>query len=307
MKRRGNRLKLIIIVIVSLLSVWYFLIKKHDYIYVFTAQAIPGVVYQNITSWSRFYSKNKDSITDLNRVPFQKIVQKWEIGHKQYEVSWYLELKNDSTTKVMLGINTPKNSLKNRFDVVVGKNHIKENTQSLLLDYKKSLDYFLTRTKVEQEVVYSDTPENFCAYLTLECKIEEKATKMIANNFIIPLFLSEHNISVKGKPFIEILKWDVDNSKIQFNLCVPIDKREELPIHSEIKFKENKKRKALKATYYGNYRTSDRAWYELYNYAKENKISIEETPLEYFYNSPMLDGDELEWKAEIFVPLNNSL
>ena len=61
--------------------------------------------------------------------------------------------------------------------------------------------------------------------------------------------------------------------------------------------------KAIKATYNGNYITSDRAWYALLDYAEKNDILIDKKPLEVFYSNPNFGGDELLWEAEIFMPI----
>ena len=67
--------------------------------------------------------------------------------------------------------------------------------------------------------------------------------------------------------------------------------------------KQQESVKALKATYNGNYITSDRAWYALLEHAERNAIKVSETPIEVFYNNPNFGGDELQWNAEIFMPL----
>jgi len=46
-----------------------------------------------------------------------------------------------------------------------------------------------------------------------------------------------------------------------------------------------------------------RAWYALINYAKKNNIEIEKKPVEIFYNNPNFGGNELDWKAEIYLPI----
>ena len=58
--------------------------------------------------------------------------------------------------------------------------------------------------------------------------------------------------------------------------------------------------------YNGNYITSDRAWYELLDDAERKNIEVHQTPVEVFYNNPNYGGDELNWKAEIYMPLKNN-
>ena len=59
----------------------------------------------------------------------------------------------------------------------------------------------------------------------------------------------------------------------------------------------------LQTEYNGNYITSDRAWYKLINSAKNKNIPIEKLPIEVYYTNPNFGGNELDRKAEIFVPI----
>jgi len=42
--------------------------------------------------------------------------------------------------------------------------------------------------------------------------------------------------------------------------------------------------------------------YALIDYAK-NDIALTELPMEVFHSNPNMGGNELEWKAEIYMPL----
>ena len=77
-----------------------------------------------------------------------------------------------------------------------------------------------------------------------------------------------------------------------------------MPDHKIIKFKEVKGQKALKAIYNGNYITSDRTWYALVDEAKKRGLKISGNPIEVFHSNPNMGGDELLWKAEIYMPLD---
>ena len=97
----------------------------------------------------------------------------------------------------------------------------------------------------------------------------------------------------KLKSAPEVLRIDVPD-------CI---RSEKLPTHSIIKYKRIFAKKALKATYNGNYITSDRAWYTLMKKAEDLGKEVELTPIEYFYNNPNFGGNEINWKAEIFMPI----
>jgi len=133
--------------------------------------------------------------------------------------------------------------------------------------------------------------------------MEDKAKEMMKNNSILVEFLSKHNLK-KGKfPFVIVDNWDINNDQIDFRYCFPIFDKDSLPFNEEIKYDKIMPRLALKAIYNGNYKTSDRAWFGLYEYAKRHDININNHPVEFFQSNPFYGGDELKWVAEIYMPI----
>ncbi len=103
---------------------------------------------------------------------------------------------------------------------------------------------------------------------------------------------------------------DLDHSKllqqtdsIAFNFCYPIIKSDTLPQINGVQYKQIQEQKAIKTVFNGNYIISDRAWYTMIAYAKKNGLAIRKQPIEVFYSNPNMGGDELNWKAEVFMPL----
>jgi len=41
----------------------------------------------------------------------------------------------------------------------------------------------------------------------------------------------------------------------------------------------------------------------LLDYAENHDIVVDKKPLEVFYSNPNFGGDELQWEAEIFMPI----
>jgi effector-binding domain-containing protein len=105
---------------------------------------------------------------------------------------------------------------------------------------------------------------------------------------------------------VEITHWDQENDSLYYNFGQPVFVDDSLPKQQGIEYKQLKKRPAIKAVYNGNYITSDRAWYALMDYAKQNNIPIEPTVLEVFYNNPNMGGNDIEWKAEIYMPIKEN-
>ena len=123
------------------------------------------------------------------------------------------------------------------------------------------------------------------------------------NYSLLSNVLIQNKVQLNGPPFVEVTEWNVQNDSIKYDFCFPIIRSERLPEHEIVKYKRVFAKKALKATYNGNYITSDRAWYVLLEKAKAMGKEIEMRPIEYFYNNPNMGGNELEWKAEVYMPL----
>jgi effector-binding domain-containing protein len=122
------------------------------------------------------------------------------------------------------------------------------------------------------------------------------------NDNIITGFLETNKIKIIGKPYLEIESWNLDKETISFNYCFPIDKKTPVFKDANVKFKTIPSVKGLKATYFGNFRTSDRAWFALLDYAKKRDFKLENKPLEHFLANPFNGGDELEWETKIIIP-----
>jgi effector-binding domain-containing protein len=125
---------------------------------------------------------------------------------------------------------------------------------------------------------------------------------MIANDALITGFLFENQIKIIGRPYLEIVKWDLDKETIDFNYCFPVQKPTNNIVNDVVKFKTLPVVKGLKATYYGNFRTSDRAWFALMDYAKKHNLKLENKVLEHFLSNPFNGGEELQWETKIIIP-----
>ena len=117
-------------------------------------------------------------------------------------------------------------------------------------------------------------------------------------------FLFDNKIKIIGRPYVEIINWNLESETIDFNYCFPIDKDTKVIANETVKFKTLPALKGLKATYYGNFRTSDRAWFTLLDYAKKNNIKLQKKVLEHFLANPFNGGNELEWETKIIIPFD---
>lgn len=172
-----------------------------------------------------------------------------------------------------------------------------------LTDYLTLLNDQLKNTKIEL-LGTSTITATYCAYIPIKGKQLEKAKGMMQNYSLLSTLFVDQNVQLNGSPFIEVIEWDRSNDSLHYNFCFPIIKKDTLPQHEEIKYKQFNGGRAIKAIYNGNYMTSDRAWYALLNYAKNNDLDVKNTAVEVFENNPNMGGNELDWKAYVYLLLN---
>lgn len=278
--------------------VWYLFIKPNDYIVRFNAPTTVGTVNQAIKSWQL----TKPTIKLLPTGVLDVVQQEATYGDSTHLYTWEIKQLTDSTSKVILGIKDKANSLSNRLKVPFSNTFIKERSEAVAKDFYNGLKVHLDAFKITVEGESVTTP-SYVAYVSIKGTQLQKAGGMMKYYGYLNTIMTQDGIEAKGTPFIEVTKWDQAKDSIYYNFCFPIKNRADLPEFPEVQYKRIFEKKALKATYNGNYITSDRAWYRLLAYAKENNIEVDPLPIEVFYNNPNYGGNEKDWKAEIYMPL----
>jgi len=278
--------------------IWYLFIKPYDYVIRFSAKTTVGTINQSIKSWS----STLKNIPTLEHAEFNKVKQQFTFGDSTHIYTWKINAMSDSTSRIKVYIKDPDNSLANKLHIPFSKTAIEKRSDSIVNNFFVLLNDHMKRFKVSLDGE-STTRANFVAYTPLKGLQIEKAKGMMYNYSLLSQTMLKNNIELDGTPFVEVTKWDIVTDSIEYNFCFPIKRPDHLPEHPEIKYKAYYEKKALKATYNGNYITSDRAWYALKNYADRRNIKVDLTPIEIFYNNPNMGGNELQWKAEVFLPL----
>lgn len=294
-------MKKIYIVISTLLVLsllWYLFLKPYDYVVSFTANTFPGTINQTIKKWNQ----QMVSAKPITQKTLLELSQQLKFGDSILIYDWEIIPNTDSTSRVKVRIKDLDNSLMNKIKIPFTKTILEQRSKENLIGFTKILNSHIKNFRVrisgmdELETVY-------CAYIPIKSTQEKKAFGMMSNYPYLTGFIKDNNLQENGIPFVEITHWDMKNDSVAYNFCYPIKKSDSLPEHKEIKFKEIKKRKTLKAIYNGNYITSDRAWYKLLDYALKNDIRVDSNPIEFFYDNPNLGGEEIKWKAEIHMPI----
>jgi len=300
-----RKIKILIVFILLSTLIWYLFVKPHDYIVKFNIKTSPGNLFTELQEWNILNQKRDSFSYQINqKTPFNSINETLQFDEMSIEMDWNFKSINDSITKVLVGVTEDKNSIYNRLTAPFSNTLFKKTIIKTVQDFKDAVDYKLeTKYKVEYFGVDSIPEINYAYIASKNINLKDKAKEMIKNNASLLSFITKHKLKDGEHPFLVIDKWDVNESKIDFRFCFPIKLNDSMPIDEYIKFDVVKPQKALKTIYHGNYKTSNRGWFELIEYAKRHNISIENKPLEIFYNNPHNGGNELEWKAEIFIPL----
>ena len=278
---------------------WYLFLKPYDYTIRFTTNTFPGPINQTLKLWDKSQPTTKGieqngSIYDLT--------QYLKFNDSTYRYQWHIQRLTDSTSRVRIDIQDMDHSLLNKIKVPFSDTDFEKRSRKTARDFISLLNEHIAGFKVKVVGKDSLSPA-FFAYVTIKTAQTKKASGMMANYLNLTGFLKDNDLKADGFPFVEVTQWDQKTDSITYNFCYPIVYNDSLPVDNHIKYKKNEAIEGIKAIYNGNYITSDRAWYALLDYAEKKGIDVSPTPIEYFYNNPNQGRNELEWKAEVFLPL----
>lgn len=287
---------LLSIVLIALM--YYFFIKPHEFEVNLKANTVPGDLIETIRIWNRSLDNAKVIEVDS----FSRLKQTIVREDRVYIYNWNFVALNDSVTKIKVEISEPSRTLLNRLLIPFTNQAIERDARDIGNEFYTVIKEHLriTKVKVLGEV---ELDSSFCACRFLETSQIEKANGMMKNYSLLASFINEYNLNVDGPPSVRILDWSHSQGQLKFDFCFTIIPTDSLPRVKEFTYKGFKKQRALKAEYRGNYITSDRAWYELIQYAKKNGYETTGMPIEYFHDNPTLGMNEFNWKADVYLPI----
>lgn len=281
------------IIFIAILG-WYYL-KPYDYQVNLTVPAIPGTVEQSLLTWSE--TQDSSTVSILNG----SLQQRFKVGERTYIYSWELKGTNDNTD-ISVFVHDPQYTFKDRLALLFEESRLESDSKSVVKDYLSFLQAHLSRFRVR--IVGADSlPAKFCACVETKTSQRGKAWGMMKNYPLLNGVLGDAGVELDGRPFLQIREWNKIGQQLVYDFCYPIKKQDSLPQHPEIYYREFEQQAALKAVYNGNYITSDRAWYHLLREAREQGLPNTGLPVEVFFNNPNMGGNELQWTAEIYLPL----
>ena len=279
---------------------WYLIIKPYDYLVTFKVKTSAGTINQSIKLWNT----SLENSSPIQQENLKNLTQQIIVKDSTFNYDWSISSVNDSISKVNVYVTDIDHSFANKISIPFGTTDFEKRTQNIITNFIDKLKEHLNKIRV-RVVGIDSTRTTYCAYIPMKGLQIEKARGMMQNYSLLTSVLSAENIEMNGTPFVEITNWNTQNDSIAYNFCFPVIKSDSLPIDPRIQYKQYSGVKALKASYNGNYITSDRAWYALLDYAENHDIVIDKKPLEVFYSNPNFGGDELQWEAEIFMPLKD--
>ncbi|WP_420603925.1 GyrI-like domain-containing protein [Flagellimonas sp.] len=290
----------IVAIIIIALS-WYLFIKPQDYQVNFKVKTTPGTINQAVKAWNTSMGDFKS----IEQQSLNNFIQQLAFNDSVHEYHWNVSPINDSLSQVKVNIKDAENSLTNKIQIPFSDTDFEKKSRKTLLAFNDFLNDHLKDFKVTL-VGEEDLFSTACACIPVKTSQIEKAKGMMRNYSFLNSILFENKVELNGPPFVEVVDWDIKTDSLSYNFCYPIIRSENLPKHPDITYKRIFGKKALKAEYNGNYITSDRAWYALLNHAELNGIEIEKKPVEVFYNNPNMGGNELQWKADIYLPIKET-
>ncbi|WP_242121051.1 hypothetical protein [Aestuariivivens sediminicola] len=290
------------IAVLSIGVLWYVFFKPYDYRITFKTTQASGIIYQSLMGWNNWQTVNKDVVKTFDKIPFSELQQELNLNDSVFDIRWKINRISDSVCQVHAYWSDRKNGLMQRLMVPFVKTDFVKRSLKTVKRIQRDLNDLHERY-YSGHIEFAKIPEQFCAYISLESKIEEKANQMMANNSYILGYLQDNNIEIVGPPFLEVTQWNEKEGYLKFNFCFPVDNNRTYKEYEDIKFKKTDEKSALRIKFNGNYRISDCAWFNLIDYAERNHIDIHKLPTEIFYNDPHNGGDELEWEAEIYMPI----
>lgn len=280
------------------LGYWYFLYKDSDFSISFNSPASPTLI-------SRSLQKDVfDGLSVLDQTPNSPMHLTQKVAYRGEErlLNWHFFTGLDSVTKVVLKVNDPEVPVVSRFRLLIKNEPFQKKLLKEVKHFKEDLEAASQLYDVEY-LEKATAPAAYCACLSLESTVGEKAFKMMESIDVLSGFVLDHELEMKGKPRVDVKAWDLEKDFIRFDFCFPIQKITNFPDHPVVFQKQIPAEPALKAIYTGNYMFSHEAWFVLYDQASKKNLEVKKEPLEIFLDNPEMGGEGKNWKAEIYLPL----
>ncbi len=277
---------------------YYIAFRPFEYVVNFNAATVPGDIIATLRIWNRSLENARIINVDSTNGLQQEIIFK----QRSYLYNWRFTPISDSLTSVRIQVSQPSQRLWNKLLVPFTTQPIEEDAGYLGKIFFDIVKSHLEITKV-RIIGETTLDSSFCVCRSYQTDQLAKANAMMKDYLLISSFVDYHNFKLNGPPMVRVNEWNHQLGQLNFDFCFPIHRPKVIPITDSVFFKTFDNRIALKAEYHGNYITSDRAWYQLMDYAGKNGYQAIAQPVEVFYDNPSMGFNEKNWKADIYLPL----
>jgi effector-binding domain-containing protein len=302
-----------IFVIISLLilaaligGIIFLFTRPSDYQAHFTVKTTPDIAYYHILNWDFWNRDQLNTKTDiLSRTPVSYVSKKVTLNDTTLILNWEIKKVEDSITLVRVYVSDPDRKLINRLTALFKNTPFKKNVRRNLLDIKTRMEVMLKAFRYEF-TGYHHFEKRSCICISLKSTKRGKARAMMSSVIELNQFVRQNNLKMDGNPFLVVHDWNKMKDSISFDFCFPIDPIDAVPEHPKIKFQTVESMDAIKTDFYGNYSISDITWYSLAEEAKKQGYRRNNKLIEVYFNDPHSGGNELEWKAEIYMGIESA-
>lgn len=281
----------------------YTSLKPADFVVKITAESSTGNTFQEIKAWSLMQKNLQAEIIQEDRPKLLSERLNWE--GNTYETTWEIQGLNDTISEIRMLVSSENNSFVERLKMPFTQTETERDGTAMGKAFFSSLQGNLQRfkTRVEGE---ETSPDLFCACTRAKSFPEQKAYRMMQDYNYLSEFVEKNEITMTGFPLVKVNRFEPATNEIVFDFCFPIEKRADLPVVSDIYYREIPSFRGLKAIFNGNYLHSNRAWYTVQDYAANRNIELDLLPLEIYHDNPNFGGNELQWTTEIYIPIKGS-
>jgi len=281
----------------------FLLIRPCDYQVRFSVKTTPDIAYFHILNWHTWNRKQVPSKIEITgKTPVKSVTHKLLLNDTTLLFNWEFKMLNDSVTRVRARVSDPDRKLYNRFTVPFKNTLFKNSVRGNLIDIKTRLEIMLRKYNFEF-TGYTQFEERRCVFIGQKNTTRGKARTMISTVAALNQFVRQNNLVLNGHPFVVVHDWNELEDSISFDFCFPIIRTDLVPEHPEIKFKTVEGMDAVKTDFYGNYSISDITWHNLNEEARKLGYRGKRKLIEVYHNDPHSGGNELEWKAEIYLEI----
>jgi effector-binding domain-containing protein len=146
-------------------------------------------------------------------------------------------------------------------------------------------------------------------YKTASSKIDEIGNKIPQLLSQVVTYANKNHIEQAGVPFVNYIKWDVENNAAIFSCCVPTAERVITADDADIITGELPSFKAIKTTLKGNYSNLKEAWDTTMKYIPQNGFEFTENGpmIEVYLTDHINTPNPADWVTEIYIAIKDTI